>query len=73
MHATMIAARPAILYWLPSSLTAMRKVHQLRVDGVKVYFTMDAGPNLKLLFLRQDQAAVADVFPDLRIVQPFGR
>ncbi|MCX6998364.1 MAG: diphosphomevalonate decarboxylase [Kiritimatiellaeota bacterium] len=73
MHATMIAARPAILYWWPASLAAMRQAHQLRADGVQVYFTMDAGPNVKLLFLRRDQAAVADAFPRMKIVRPFGR
>ncbi len=73
MHATMIAARPAILYWLPSSLAAMRKIHQIREEGVKVFFTMDAGPNLKLLFLRKEQALLTAAFPELRVVTPFGR
>jgi len=73
MHATMLSARPAVLYWLPGSVAAMRKVYQLREEGVNVFFTMDAGPNLKLLFLRQNQGLLRDVFPDLRIVAPFGR
>lgn len=72
MHATMLAARPPVLYWQPASLTAMRQAWELREQGVEVYFTMDAGPNLKLLFLESDAAAVQAAFPDLQVVAPFG-
>ncbi len=51
MHATMIATWPPIVYWQPDSVASMHKIWQLRQQGIEVYFTMDAGPNLKLLFL----------------------
>lgn len=70
MHATMIDTRPAVLYWLPGSIAAMQRVWALRSEGRPVYFTMDAGPNLKLLFLRDASEAVAGHFPDIEIVQP---
>jgi len=63
MHATMMAARPPVLYWQESSLAAMRQVWEARQDGLLVYFTMDAGPNLKLLFLEKDRSAVMQRFP----------
>ncbi|MEM7495163.1 MAG: diphosphomevalonate decarboxylase, partial [Myxococcota bacterium] len=53
MHATMLGARPPMLYWLPQSVGIMHQVWQARADGVPVYWTMDAGPNVKLLFQRQ--------------------
>ena len=71
MHATMIAARPAVLYWLPKSIAAIHAVRVLRAGGSEVYFTMDAGPNLKLLFRKPDLRCVVQAFPDLRVVAPF--
>jgi diphosphomevalonate decarboxylase len=72
MHATMIASWPPLLYWQPDSVAAMQKVWQLRNDGLALYFTMDAGPNLKLLFEQDSRDAVLEHFPTLEIVQPFG-
>ncbi|WP_027859432.1 diphosphomevalonate decarboxylase [Marinobacterium jannaschii] len=71
MHATMIASWPPLLYWQPDSVAAMHKVWQLRAEGLALYFTMDAGPNLKLLFEAEDQAAIEQQFPDLEVVNPF--
>lgn len=51
MHATALAADPAILYWLPATVAAMRTVRGLRDDGVEAYFTIDAGPHVKVLTL----------------------
>jgi len=72
MHATMIAAWPPVIYWKPESVAAMKRVAALREQGMAVYFTMDAGPNLKLLFERKDEAALAAEFPGLQVVAPFG-
>lgn len=71
MHATMLAAWPPVAYWLPESLAGMRRVWDLRADGLAVYFTMDAGPNLKLLFQAPDRAAVEAAFPGCEVVAPF--
>ena len=73
MHATMMAARPPVLYWLPASLEAIHKILALRADGLSVYFTMDAGPNVKLLFLKQDAPAVRSAFPGLKVIAPFDK
>ncbi len=72
MHATMIASWPPLLYWQPESVAAMQKVWQLRTQGMQVYFTMDAGPNLKLLFQKQDRDELLLHFPNLETVEPFG-
>lgn len=71
MHATMIASWPPLLYWQPESVAAMHKIWELRADGLQVYFTMDAGPNLKLLFRKQDESALLEAFPGLEVVAPF--
>lgn len=72
MHATMIASWPPLLYWQPESVAAMQQVWQLREQGLDLYFTMDAGPNLKLLFQARDRDAVEQAFPGLEVVAPFG-
>ena len=71
MHATMMATWPPIVYWQPESVAAMHTIWQLRQQGVEVYFTMDAGPNLKLLFLETEKPAVKRAFKEMQIIQPF--
>lgn len=75
MHATMIASWPPLLYWQAESVAAMHRVWELRNAGIPVYLTMDAGPNLKLIFLQEHEQEIRDGFPellDLDIVSPFG-
>lgn len=61
MHATMLAARPAVRYLSPATLTVLDSVLQLRRDGVAAWATMDAGPNVKILCRRSDARRVAAV------------
>lgn len=71
MHRTMQYADPSVNYNLPASLDAMQKVRQLRKEGVGIYFSQDAGPNLKLLFLASEQKTIEKEFADLEIIVPF--
>lgn len=71
MHATMISAWPPLVYWLPESLAVMQRVWQLRESGIAVYFTMDAGPNLKLLFERSSLKLLEAEFAQMDVIQPF--
>lgn len=71
MHATMISAWPPVLYSQAETLEAMNQIWNLRAEGVEVYFTQDAGPNLKLLFLESSQKVVQTAFPHLQICFPF--
>lgn len=49
MHGTMLGAVPPLSYWEPDSILVMQIVRQLRNEGILCYFTMDAGPNVKIL------------------------
>lgn len=49
MHGTMLGANPPILYWEPETIMAMDIVKKLRKNNIPCYFTMDAGPNVKIL------------------------
>ncbi|MCE9615595.1 MAG: diphosphomevalonate decarboxylase [Lentisphaerae bacterium] len=70
MHATMLAASPPVLYWQPESVRVMQKVWALRAEGVPVYFTMDAGPNVKVLYLADTEPAVREGLADWEFVKP---
>lgn len=48
MFATMWTATPAINYWHTKSLELINMVYQLRKEEGEIYFTMDAGPNVKI-------------------------
>lgn len=50
MHATMMTGSPSILYWRPGTLEVLEWMAELRASGVSCFFTMDAGPNVKLFF-----------------------
>lgn len=49
MHATMMASVPAILYFQEPTLALLRAVARLRESGIPAYYTMDAGPHVKVL------------------------
>ncbi len=73
LHAVMLSARPAIIYSQPETLKAIGKIHALRKNGIQVYFTQDAGPNLKLIFLENNLECILEDFPRMEVINPFSR
>src|SRR5215470_117553 len=61
MHAVGLAARPPLLYWRAATLECMHRVWALRADGTAAFFTIDAGPQVKVLCPRADAERVAGV------------
>lgn len=49
MHASSLAAKPGILYWQPATVQLMHILWEIRKSGLECYFTIDAGPNIKVL------------------------
>lgn len=58
MHATMLSANPPICYFEPMSIIAQQQVRYLREQGIPAYFTMDAGPNVKVLCRASDMPKI---------------
>lgn len=58
MHATTLGASPPFTYWLDTTVTVMQTVQQLREQGIPAYFTIDAGPNVKVLYLPEHEQLV---------------
>lgn len=48
MHASSIAAAPGLLYWTGATVEVMAEVRRLRAQGTPAFFTIDAGPHVKV-------------------------
>jgi diphosphomevalonate decarboxylase len=60
MHATGLGARPPLLYWRGATLDCVHRVWALRAEGVPAFFTIDAGPQVKVLCEPAAAARVAE-------------
>ncbi|MCG3210535.1 MAG: hypothetical protein FOGNACKC_04166 [Anaerolineae bacterium] len=49
MHGVMMSSRPPLYYWTPETMAIIQATQQWRADGLPVYFTIDAGPNVHLI------------------------
>ena len=65
MHASALAARPGVFYWRGVTVEAAHAVRQLRASGTGAWFTMDAGPHVKVLTLARDAARVENTLRDV--------
>ena len=67
MHAVMLASQPALLYWNGATVECMHAIRTLRErDGLGVFFTVDAGPQVKAICLPEDAARVAAALANIR-------
>ncbi len=51
MHAVMMTTNPPIVYFQPQTVEIMHQVRIWRSEGLFCYFTIDAGPQVKILTL----------------------
>lgn len=59
MHSLMLSSKPSIIYLEPKSIEYIKKIQKLRKDKVAdIYLTIDAGPNIKVLFLQKDEELI---------------
>ncbi len=66
MHATMLGARPPILYWDSGTVEIMNCIMQLRSTGIPAYFTIDAGANVKVICLPEYEEEIKRVLMELK-------
>ncbi|MGJ9460519.1 diphosphomevalonate decarboxylase [Oceanobacillus sp. CF4.6] len=60
MHATTLAANPPFTYWHDTTMRVMQTVQEMKEKGIPAYFTIDAGPNVKVLYLPEDEGKVKE-------------
>ena len=68
MHECMRAATPPLNYFEPETEAIIKKVQALRKGGLPLYLTIDAGPNVKLLYLDKDKETIKTEFNNVRFV-----
>jgi diphosphomevalonate decarboxylase len=73
MHASMLATQPALIYWNGTTVECIHAVTAMRQAGVPVFFTIDAGPQVKAVCeagvaerVQAELAAVPGVIETLR-------
>ncbi|MDH3638825.1 MAG: diphosphomevalonate decarboxylase [Gammaproteobacteria bacterium] len=60
MHGLMLSADPGLIYWNGVTVECIREIRALRHAGVPVFFTIDAGPQVKAISLPGAAAQVRD-------------
>lgn len=60
MHSVMWASRPPVVYWNAATLACLERVRELQAQGVGAFFTIDAGPQVKVVCLPGDESRVVD-------------
>ncbi len=61
MHALAQSGRPGVVYWNGATVKVMHAVRELRQSGIPVYFTIDAGPQVKVLCLPENEQVVNEM------------
>jgi len=67
MHACMLASDPPLRYLKSETLAVLDAVESLRDGGISAWYTMDAGPHVKVLCRSEE---VADVVTQLAHIVP---
>ncbi|NNF17654.1 MAG: diphosphomevalonate decarboxylase [Gammaproteobacteria bacterium] len=65
MHGLMMAAQPGLLYWNAATLACLHEIRALRNRGVGVFFTVDAGPQVKAICAPGEGDAVAAILGEI--------
>ena len=65
MHALAMSAQPGIVYWNAATVAGIETIREMRHSGVPVFFTVDAGPQIKAVCLPEAGPAVADALTEV--------
>lgn len=65
MHAVMLASRPGLLYWNGTTVECLHRLRELASQGAGVFFTVDAGPQVKAICLPDAAGPVAEALAEL--------
>lgn len=69
LHTIMMTQKPPLFYWNSSTIEIINRVHEWRVDGLNVYFTIDAGPNVHLICEGKEELKVLAKIKELSFVK----
>ena len=69
MHSVMWASRPATVFWNAATMQCLQTLRRLQEEGCRVFFTIDAGPQVKAVCLPNDADAVRHALAETAGVQ----
>jgi len=69
MHSLMLTSIPTLSYWNAATMACMDEVRSLRTQGLAVFFTIDAGPQVKAVCLPKHADAVNQALQKVQGVQ----
>lgn len=69
MHHVMQTQNPPLYYWNDTTIKIMHAVENWRKNGLAVYFTIDAGPNVHLICEAKDEGQVLEKAKMLQGIQ----
>lgn len=69
MHATTFGTFPPFTYWQDVTMQVMQEIWRLREAGIQAYFTIDAGPNVKVLYEPANEEKVLAALRELAAVR----
>ena len=69
MHRCMLETTPKLDYWLPVSHQIMDAVHNLRKQGVPVFYSTEAGPNVKIFYLQEAEDTIKNELKKITGIQ----
>ncbi len=58
MHSVMWASRPPTVFWNSATIRCLEAIRELQSEGCRVFFTIDAGPQVKAVCLPEELDAV---------------
>lgn len=72
MHACNLTAKEPFTYFEPETIKTIKLVEDLRKNGIECYYTIDAGPNVKILCTLRNRkdiiSAVQKTLTNVKIV-----
>jgi len=69
LHHVAMSSRPPIYYWKPGTLAVLWSIRRLRSEGVPVYATIDAGPNVHAICPAEYEDRVVAAFASMPEVE----
>lgn len=69
LHTIMMTQNPPLFYWNSATLEIISRVRQWRENGLIVYFTIDAGPNVHLICEGKEEKRVLEKIKELDFVK----
>jgi diphosphomevalonate decarboxylase len=61
LHAMMMTSSPHFMLFMPGSVAILRRVMELRAEGLQISFTVDAGANIHLIYPKAFSTEIMEI------------